>query len=136
MGSTERYAYPPRPSSYPMETRHMLEGSKQKGRGRGQYLAAFCFVLGLGGVFLLSASAVQQAAQASPLPPAAPRGTASPTETPPPACQLAWRLSSSANTGPEDNVFNAVAAVSANDVWVVGYYSVGNLALALTMHWD
>jgi hypothetical protein len=104
----------------------MLEGSKQKARGRGQYLAAFCFLLGLGGLFLLSVSAVQQAAHASPLPPAAPRGTASPaatntptnvvTDTPTPSamipptstpspCAGAWSVVPSPNQETGDNPY-------------------------------
>src|SRR5213078_3762297 len=50
--------------------------------------------------------------------------------------RLAWRVGATSNTGPDDNAFNGVAAISPDDVWVVGYYSEGMLARTLVMHWD
>jgi hypothetical protein len=88
-------------------------------------LCALCFTiaLGLAGLFQVLAAPLSHAALASPLPHVAPLGTALPTETPPPPCAPAWHVSSSSNTGPDDNVFNAVATISVDDAWVVGYYS-------------
>src|SRR5688572_3325314 len=39
-----------------------------------------------------------------------------------PDCDLAWRDVSSPNVGSGRNILTGVAAVSANDVWAVGYY--------------
>ena len=51
-----------------------------------------------------------------------------------------WRLIPSPSPGTYNgNVLNAVAAVSSNDVWAVGWYqsgSTGQEGGALTMHWD
>lgn len=51
-----------------------------------------------------------------------------------------WSIIPSPNPGTYNgNVLNAVAAISANDVWAVGWYqsgSTGQEGGALTMHWD
>src|SRR5204863_8355158 len=65
-----------------------------------------------------------------------PQGSATPTETPPPSCSLAWRLVSSPNPGDADNLLQSIAVISTGDVWSVGFYQVGSLVQTLTMHWD
>jgi hypothetical protein len=57
-----------------------------------------------------------------------PQGT--PTVTP--TCQPAWRVVPSPNFGPYDNYLDGVAALSADDVWAVGYYG----GQTLVEHWD
>ena len=51
-----------------------------------------------------------------------------------------WSIISSPSPGTYNgNVLNAVAAISANDVWAVGWYQSGPTGQeggALTMHWD
>src|SRR5689334_11702077 len=114
----------------------MLPGRTRQNNSRYIYpaLAALLLLCAYALVGRLDAASApaSRAALASPLSPILPRGTALPTETPPPACRLAWRVGSSSNTGTDDNVFNGVAAVSENDVWVVGYYSIGMVARTLT----
>ena len=61
-------------------------------------------------------------------------GGATPTLTP--AC-AAWRLVPSPNAGTGSNYLYDVAAVAANDIWAVGYYTTtGNIQQTLTLHWD
>ncbi len=59
--------------------------------------------------------------------------TPTPTPTSPP-CGLTWRRVNSSNPS-SDNYLYRVAAISANDVWAVGYYSSGSYQ-PLTEHWD
>jgi hypothetical protein len=53
---------------------------------------------------------------------------------------ISWSIIPSPNPGTYNgNVLNAVAAVSSNDVWAVGWYQSGPTGQeggALTMHWD
>ncbi len=56
--------------------------------------------------------------------------------TPTQGCSTDWRVVTSPNPGPESNFLNAVAVVSANDVWAIGYYPTGNLSHMLFEHWD
>lgn len=48
---------------------------------------------------------------------------------------ITWSVVPSPNVGTGDNFLYGVAAVSTNDVWVVGNY-IGNAERTLTMHWD
>ena len=49
----------------------------------------------------------------------------------------AWSVVSSPNAGTSHNYLNGVAAVSANDVWAVGYYVNGsNVDQTLVEHWN
>src|SRR5207249_1249822 len=48
----------------------------------------------------------------------------------------AWSVVSSPNAGIRSNFLNGVAAVSANDVWAVGYYYNGSVNQTLVEHWD
>src|SRR5438128_549063 len=50
-----------------------------------------------------------------------PTSTPTPTNTPDP-CAPVWSVVSSPNVGTRSNYLNGVKAVSANDVWAVGYY--------------
>jgi plastocyanin len=59
-----------------------------------------------------------------------------PTPTATPSCPLQWRLVSSANSGTLDNHLLGVDAVSANDVWAVGYYYDGFAGRTLALHWN
>src|SRR5207249_767545 len=47
-----------------------------------------------------------------------------------------WEVVSSPNTGSASNHLYGVAAVSANDVWAVGYYDNGTTRQTLIEHWD
>jgi hypothetical protein len=49
-----------------------------------------------------------------------------------------WSVVSSPNVGTQNNELSGVAAVSANDVWAVGFFEPGaNVPLqTLTLHWD
>src|SRR5438477_303146 len=49
---------------------------------------------------------------------------------------LAWEVVPSANVGTGDNHLNAVAAVSATDVWAVGYYRTGGIFRTLIERWN
>src|SRR5579872_3965721 len=46
-----------------------------------------------------------------------------------------WKLVASPDNGTDINQLNGVAAVSANDVWAVGYYRNGHFR-TLIEHWD
>ncbi len=46
-----------------------------------------------------------------------------------------WSIVPSPNQGPSDNYLSGVAAISASDVWAVGYY-VGDTTQPLEEHWD
>jgi hypothetical protein len=49
----------------------------------------------------------------------------------------AWSIVPSPNVGTGSNLLNGVSAVSANDVWAVGYYDVGGSTYrTLALHWD
>src|SRR5207248_5083805 len=54
-----------------------------------------------------------------------PTPTPTATQTPPPPCGLYWRLVNSPNPGPYD-ISYGVAAISANDIWAVGFYQGGS----------
>ena len=45
-----------------------------------------------------------------------------------------WSVVPSPNTGTETNVLNSVTAVSANNIWAVGYYN--NISETLVEHWN
>ncbi|MFL5733291.1 MAG: S-layer homology domain-containing protein [Chloroflexia bacterium] len=119
-----------------------------------RYLAAFAAaVLGL----LALAFAPWQASANQPAASGAPRGgysntvetvaidtpvdgaTATPTSTGTPGCVLAWRATSSPNIGTTSDWLNGVSAISANDVWAVGYwedYTVAGGKRTLVEHWN
>ena len=59
-----------------------------------------------------------------------------PTPTATPGCTLGWGLVSSPNVGTRDNFLLDMAAVSANDIWAVGYYYNGFASQTLAEHWD
>lgn len=59
-----------------------------------------------------------------------------PTPTPTPSCPLRWNIVSSPNAGTNDSHLIAIDAVSANDVWAVGYYYDGFASRTLVEHWD
>jgi hypothetical protein len=62
--------------------------------------------------------------------------TATATSTPTPDCGQNWRPVTSPSVGTNENYLNAVAAVSANDIWAVGWYRVNNTRTeTLTMHY-
>lgn len=48
----------------------------------------------------------------------------------------AWTVVPSPNPGVGDNFLQDVTAVSANDVWAVGYYYTASDKMALLQHWD
>ena len=48
----------------------------------------------------------------------------------------AWSVIPSPNVGSDDNDLRAVTAISANDVWAVGYYGPAGSGRTLTMHWN
>lgn len=47
-----------------------------------------------------------------------------------------WQVVSSPNQGAGDNFLQGVAAVSASDVWAVGYYVNDVVTQTLVLHWD
>jgi hypothetical protein len=55
-------------------------------------------------------------------------------------CGLFWRVVPSSNPGTQVNFFNSVTAISANDVWTVGFYDEmvggGTYPRATAQHWD
>src|SRR5207237_1150006 len=51
-------------------------------------------------------------------------------------CPLSWHIVSSPNQGTGDNFLQGVGVVSANDVWVVGYYFNGSVKQTLVEHWN
>src|SRR5207253_8926677 len=57
------------------------------------------------------------------------------TPTPIPTCGLLFRRVYGPNPG-GDNYLYRVAAISANDVWAVGYYVSGGQQQPLMQHWD
>ncbi len=73
--------------------------------------------------------------------PTAPQITPSPTPTniatgtPMPTCGLYWRVQSSPNINSYIHYLTGVAAVSANDVWAVGYHDTLSGDQTLTMHY-
>src|SRR5438552_1075181 len=84
----------------------------------------FLFLLLLGGGVALLASRAAGAVEASPRyspPPYAPWPAPALTGTP--VCGPSWGVVTGPSPGSADNALNGVAAVSANDVWAVGYYS-------------
>jgi hypothetical protein len=48
----------------------------------------------------------------------------------------AWTIIPSPNMGSSDNFLTSVAALSANDVWAVGYYDNGGGGAPLALHWN
>jgi hypothetical protein len=63
--------------------------------------------------------------------------THTPTPTATPTCEPSWIVSDHPSAGPGESQFNAVAVISANDVWAVGYYGdSNNYYRALTEHWN
>src|SRR5439155_1683990 len=65
------------------------------------------------------------------------RPTSTNTPSPTPTCPPVWSVVPGTNPGSNDNVLNAVAVVSANDIWAVGYRSDGvNDGGTLVAHWD
>ncbi len=59
-----------------------------------------------------------------------------PTPTLTPSCPLQWGLVSSPNVGTDDNHLLDMAAVSASDIWAVGYYFNGFVSQTLVEHWN
>jgi len=54
-----------------------------------------------------------------------------------PNCYSNWMAMTSANAGLATGSIQSVDAVSSNDVWAVGYYSLpGKVLRTLTWHWD
>jgi hypothetical protein len=49
-----------------------------------------------------------------------------------------WRVIKSPLLGPYPNQFRSIAAISAHDIWAVGYYDTapGNISLTLAEHWN
>src|SRR4051812_22217625 len=101
-------------------------------------------VFGLGCVLALSSNVAtfgatgatgppaQRAATAQVPVPNAPLDTATPTatQTPPPVCGPFWRLVSSPNVS-SYNLTTSITAISANDLWVVGFSQSGATLLSL-----
>src|SRR5205823_12799094 len=55
----------------------------------------------------------------------------------PAVCGPSWGMLTGPSPGSADNALNGVAAVSANDIWAVGYYSnTAGIAQTLIEHWD
>src|SRR5881275_2764180 len=100
-------------------------------RGHLEWVWTLGWVAGLAGAFLLGAALVagQERVGAGRAGPAQGTSTATPTATrtatPPPACGVYWRGVSSPNAGTGRGYLQGVAAVTANDVWAVGYYDGG-----------
>jgi hypothetical protein len=67
-------------------------------------------------------------------------GCVSPTVTPSPtltpACGPAWRIVGSANIAGSPNGFTGLAAISATDVWAVGFTSLGGVSRTLIERWN
>ncbi len=72
------------------------------------------------------------ASQARPKPSPTPMPTPTPSPTPSPTPTVGWSIVSSPNPDPNSNKLNAVAAISATDVWAVGQASASTLA----EHWN
>src|SRR3954466_3149445 len=51
-------------------------------------------------------------------------------------CNVGWNVVPSPNRGTLDNYLRGVTAVSANDIWAVGFYYNGSVQRTLTEHWD
>lgn len=47
-----------------------------------------------------------------------------------------WTIVPSPNSDTQNNLLTSISALTASDVWAVGYYSTGSLNQTLTMHWD
>jgi hypothetical protein len=62
--------------------------------------------------------------------------TPTPTTTGTPGCGLAWNLVPSPNVAFAANFLNAVAAISPDDIWAVGYHTNVAYDRALILHWD
>src|SRR5438045_3059666 len=56
--------------------------------------------------------------------------------TRPEGCVPGWSIVPSPNVGSGNNSLASVAAISANDVWAVGYYTLTDRYQTLTEHWD
>ncbi|MFL5733431.1 MAG: hypothetical protein ACJ78Q_09525, partial [Chloroflexia bacterium] len=67
--------------------------------------------------------------------PSGPTNTATATPTATPGCPGGWSVVLSPNAGSSGNYLWDLAAISAADIWAVGYYS-DTLNQTLTMHWD
>lgn len=105
-------------------------------------------VFGLGCILILSSNAATLGAPGATRRPAGGRAaqvpfsnapldtpTATPTQTPPPVCGPFWRLVSSPNVSAY-NLTTSIMAISANDLWVVGFSQSGASLLTLTEHWN
>jgi hypothetical protein len=66
-----------------------------------------------------------------------PGPTNTPTPTHTPYCGSGWRISPSPSVGEFDSLLQDVTALSANDIWAVGFYAdPAAQDRTLTMHWD
>ncbi len=66
--------------------------------------------------------------------PAQSAGAFTPT---PMVCNPDWRIVTSPNPSSADSVLNGMTAISASDVWAVGWYDIGgNTPRTMTQHWD
>src|SRR5207247_1674695 len=63
-------------------------------------------------------------------------GTPTQTATATPTCGPVWRVVNGPDLGPNANFLGAVAALSPNDAWAVGYDSNGTTYGAVREHWD
>jgi hypothetical protein len=68
--------------------------------------------------------------------PFAATSTTTPTSTALPVCGLAWRAVSSPNGSEFQNTLQAVAAISADNIWAVGSYGLQGPIDTLVEHWD
>ncbi len=94
-------------------------------------------LLGLLGVAALSGGAEGAPTTARAIAPAAALPPAQGTPTATPACGGAWQVVPSPNVGPGTNYLYGVAAVAADDIWAVGYYTTTTtLQQTLILHWD
>ncbi|MEO5951985.1 MAG: S-layer homology domain-containing protein [Chloroflexia bacterium] len=93
-------------------------------------IAAILILVGvvmLGVIFIRGAHAQVTTAEQS-------AGAVTPTPT---MCAPVWIVPPSQNVGSGENVLKSVTVVSDNDIWAVGYYSVGsNQYNTMAQHWD
>ena len=80
----------------------------------------------------LPTGVVASQAHPKPSPTPTPTPTPTPSPTPSPTPTVGWSIVSSPNPDPNSNKLNAVAAISATDVWAVGQASASTLA----EHWN
>ncbi len=97
------------------------------------YILTLC-LLALAGAS--SSAGAPETLAASELQPSSPAATSTPTPTAVPVCGLAWHAVPLPNGNAFSNTLQAVAAISANNIWAVGSYSLQGPVNTLVEHWD